>query len=33
MFEGVTDRFDLKRTSERAFQNGNIVATYELTRS
>ena len=31
MFEGVTERCELKRTSERAFQNGNIVATYERT--
>ena len=30
MFEGVGSLVDLKRTSERAFANGNIVATYEL---
>lgn len=28
LFEGLTDRLALRRTSERAFQNGNVVATY-----
>jgi dihydrofolate reductase len=30
MFEGVTDRLQLKRTSERAFKNGNVLVGYEV---
>lgn len=29
MFEGVTKRFSVNRTSERTFKNGNVVVTYE----
>ena len=29
MFEGVTDRLQLKRISERAFKNGNVLVAYE----
>ena len=29
MFEGVKDRLPLKRTSERAFKNGNVLVAYE----
>jgi dihydrofolate reductase len=29
LFETVTKRFDVTRTSERAFGNGNVVITYE----
>jgi dihydrofolate reductase len=30
MFEGVKGRVKLKRTSERAFGNGNVVVTYDV---
>ena len=30
MFEGVKDRLPLKRTSERAFKNGNVLVGYEV---
>jgi dihydrofolate reductase len=29
MFEGVTEQLRLKRTRTRAFQNGNVLLTYE----
>ena len=29
LFEGVEETFKLRRISERAFGNGNVVATYE----
>jgi dihydrofolate reductase len=32
MFEGVTKQVRLKRTSERAFGNGNVYVTYEVSR-
>ncbi len=32
MFEGVEDFIDLKKVDEKQFENGNIVATYELAK-
>jgi len=29
LFEGVEESFKLKRVSQRTFENGNIVVTYE----
>lgn len=29
MFEGMTEKLNLKRTNARTFQNGNVVLTYE----
>ena len=29
LFDGLEDRFTLKRKSERGFENGNVVAIYE----
>jgi len=32
MFDGVRDRLQLTRTSERAFKNGNVLVAYESPR-
>ena len=31
LFEGVTEKVKLKRTKERAFQNGNVFVCYEVS--
>jgi dihydrofolate reductase len=31
MFEGMTEKLNLKRTNARTFQNGNVVVSYEPT--
>jgi dihydrofolate reductase len=32
MFEGMTERLNLKRTNARTFENGNVVLSYEPVR-